>query len=149
VQEQKGSTTPWVAIRIGTLVVAFLCAGRFIRSLPGDFSQPSWLFLAVMIAVVAVGVALLLGFQKVNPLSSASWKRPRWTDNPFAWREPLKYMHFSAMLFIALGLGCVLLGFLKSPHSWAWELPIGIGVGAWIGVRVSCDPEGHGRANDT
>jgi hypothetical protein len=140
-QELKGSTAPWIAIRIATLVLAFFSAGPFIRSLPGDFSRPSWSFLAVMIVVVAVSVALLLGLQKVNPLSSALWKRPRWADSPFTWREPLAYMHFSALLFIALGLGCLLAGLMKSPRSWAWELPIGIGVGAWLGVRVSGDPD--------
>jgi hypothetical protein len=137
----------WIPIRIVALAVAFLSATSFVRSLPGDFSHPSWPFFGEMIGIVALGVVFVLGLQKINPMSTASWRLPRWSDNPFSLRQPLPNFHFSAWLFIALGLGSVVVGLVKSPHNWAWEIPLGIGVGAWIGVRIMSDPASSEEKN--
>ena len=125
----------WFIARVVLLAVAFFYAGAFIRSMPGDFAQPSWPFLFEMIGIVAFGVVSVLAVQKVNPLAP-SLRVPRWADNPFTPLNFLAIFHFNALLFISLGLGCLVLGLFRTPHSWAWELPLGIGVGAWIGVTL-------------
>jgi hypothetical protein len=88
-----------------------------------------------MIGFAAFGVVSVLSVQKVNPLAPPL-RVPRWTDNPFMPLNFLAIFHFNALLFISLGLGCLVLGLFRTPHSWVWELPLGIGVGAWIGVKL-------------
>jgi hypothetical protein len=135
IASERPATSFWLVARIVLLAVAFLCAGTFIRTMPGDFSQPSWPFLFEMIGIVAFGVVFILSLQKVNPRAPLL-RVPRWTDNPFVPLNPLSVFHLNAVLFISLGLGCLVLGLLRTPCNWVWELPLGIGIGAWIGVKL-------------
>jgi hypothetical protein len=129
------ATSFWLVARIVLLAVALLSADAFIRTMPGNFSQPSWPFLFELIGIVAFGVVFVLSLQKVNP-RAPPLRVPRWTDNPFVPLNPLSVFHFNALLFISLGIGCLVLGLLRTPRSWVWELPLGIGIGAWIGVKL-------------
>jgi|HubBroStandDraft_1064217.scaffolds.fasta_scaffold24110_2 hypothetical protein len=127
----------WLAIRVALLLVGFFSAGAFMRSMTDDFSKPSWPFLAKIVALTAFGVVFVLGLQKINPRSIARWDPPRWSTNPFTLlRDPLGFFHLSAWYFISVGLGCLLLGLTRYPRNWVWELPIGIGIGTWVGVRM-------------
>jgi hypothetical protein len=132
--DPQRNASPWLAIRVGLLAVAFISSGAFIASVPDDFSHPSWSFLPKMMALVAGGMVFVLGLQKINPSSTATWDPPRWSSNPFRLADPLAFFDFSAWYLISMGLGCFLLGMLRHPRNWAWELPISAGIGMWIGT---------------
>lgn len=141
--EHTGS--PWLIVRVVSLLVAFLCSAEFIRQFPlADLSHPSWAFLPEMASIVASGVLFVLSIQKVNPLSRATWQPPRWSSNPFRFvADPIGFFHFNAWLFISLGMGCLLQGLLTYPHNWVWEIPLGAGLGAWLGVRIMSFGDGR------
>lgn len=131
---------PWVVVRIALLAIPFFGAGALVRSMPADFSRPSWSFFAELAGIMAVGTVIVLGAQRFNPLFEFSWQKPHWSESPFT-REPLAVLHFGASALIASGLGCLIYGLLSTPRNWAWEIPMSAGIGAWIGVRLLCEPK--------
>lgn len=140
------TTSLWLTVRIVSLLIAFLYSVEFIHQFPpADFTHPSWTFLPEMAGLMTFGVLFVLGIQKVNPLSrAATWQAPRWSRNPFRFMDdPIGFFHFNAWLFISLGMGCLLQGLLQQPHNWVWEIPLGAGFGAWLGVRIMSFNEGR------
>lgn len=132
---EKPATSFWLITRLVLIAVAFFGAGTFIRITPGDFSQPAWPFIFELIGIVAFGILFVLSLQKVNPRAPLL-RVPCWTDNPFMPLNPLSVFHLNALIFLSLGVGCLILGSMHTPRSWVWELPLGIGIGAWIGVKL-------------
>jgi hypothetical protein len=127
---------PWLSMRIALLVASAIASFEFV-SMPGDFSQPSWLFFFEMIGIVAAGVVFVLGLQRFNPLSSTEWDSPSWSKNPLLFGEPLQIFHTGAWCLVTTGVAALVLGMFHNPHNWAWELPLGAGLGCLLGVRFT------------
>ena len=126
----------WVALRAIILLLGLMQSATFMRSMNGDFSKPSWSFPFVMAALVALGILFIFFIQTVNPRSISKWYRPSWFRNPFNYKQPLQIFDFAAFYFLSVGFGCLFFGLTRDPTSWVWELPIAIGCGAWLGVRL-------------
>jgi len=127
----------WAAIRVAFLLLGLLQAPAFLKSMSGDFSKPSWSFPFIMAALVAIGILFIFFIQTVNPRSVSTWYKPSWFRNPFSYRQPLQLFDLAAFYFLSVGVGCLFVGLTREPANWVWELPIAIGCGAWLGVRLS------------
>ena len=138
IQESSGIT--WIAVRLGLILAAFLYAGTFIRSMPGDFSQRSLRFFIELVGLLVPGAMVVLGFAKRGSAPEPSWQLPRWSDNPFKRLDPLSIFHLSALEMISLGVGALLVGQIMRPKNWAWELPLSAGCALWLAARVMAEP---------
>jgi hypothetical protein len=50
--------------------------------------------------------------------------------------QPLVFFDFCSYCAIASGLGSALRVMFGENHSWEWQIPILVGVGLWVGVRL-------------
>ncbi|WP_281849292.1 hypothetical protein [Dyella sp. GSA-30] len=132
----KGNEKIWLFLRIVLLVVALIHSVYFVKTLPGDFSRPFWPFFFEMIGIVAVSVFGVTFFQLPKQASDVRWAKPSWFANPFRLRQALPIFDLAAYYFLVLGLGCLAIGLSREPRNWALELPLSIGIGAFLGVRV-------------
>lgn len=126
----------WLIIRIAILIVAMVQAQSFSSSLNGDFSKANWTTFFVLIGFVAFGILFVISIQAKNPFAPSHWHRPSWFSNPFAFRQPLVTFDMAAYYFLVLGVVSAIFGVKSNPQSWAWEIPLSVGIGAWIGVRL-------------
>lgn len=126
----------WFTCRVIFILISIAFAPFYVHSQPGDFSKPSWGFLFGMTAICAGAVFLLAVFQSFNKNDQRGWYRPSWFQNPFAFNQPLQTFDSGSYDAMALGVGSLVVGLLSVPANWAWELPMSIGLGVWIGVRL-------------
>jgi len=126
----------WLVLRLAILIAAMLQARSFVTSLDGDFSAANWATFFVLIAFGAFGVFFVIALQSVNPMAPHLWRRPSWFSSPFDFRQPLLVLDLGAHYFLILGLASMISGLMGSPKNWAWEIPLSVGIGAWIGVRM-------------
>ncbi|MGA2552857.1 MAG: hypothetical protein ABSF50_22165 [Burkholderiaceae bacterium] len=122
--------------RVAALVLS--AAGGLLIAPPthSDFLHPAPLTFGLeMVALPAVGIALILSFRSWQKSAEVGWERPSWSANPFEFMEPLVNLVAGAICIIASGLGWGLRGLLSGPN-WGWEMPVAAGIGAWIGVRI-------------
>lgn len=136
---EEGKKRGWLLFRIAALIIAASQARSFPRQLGGDFTRPNWVTLFVLIGFVAFGVVFVTSLQRSNPWSPEQWRRPSWLSSPFSFGQPLLIFHFAAYYLLVLGTSCLVLETISAPRIWAWELPLSIGIGAWLGVRL-CIP---------
>ena len=125
----------WFTCRVILILMSIAFTPFYMRSQSGDFPEPSLRFLVGMIAICAGTVFLLAAFQSFNKNDQREWYRPSWFKNPFAFNQPLQTFDSGAYDAMALGAGSLVAGLLSAPINWAWELPMSIGLGLWIGVR--------------
>lgn len=126
----------WTFIRIALLVIAAVFAPFTLSRVNGDFSHPSILFFLGMTGFGIFSVIFSIGIQYKNPRMNESWIKPSFSDNPFKNKQPLQVFNISAELFMALGIGGVFWGMFSQPVTYVWEIPLALGIGIWIGVRM-------------
>jgi hypothetical protein len=129
----------WLLVRICWVALGIFQSGWFLRALASDdFSRPSLTFLFEISAIVAIALFVLLGIQAARrrEITESKWLRPSWLENPFRYDQPILLFDAGSYYFLALALGCAFLGLSKTPTNWAWELPLSIGCGLWVGVRL-------------
>lgn len=132
----KDSHKLWFLLRIALLAVALIHGVYFTETISGDFSKPVWSFFFEMIGIVAVSVFCVTLFQLPRQASDVKWAKPSWFSNPFQFRQALSIFDLASYYFLVLGLGCFAIGLSHNPQNWAWELPLSIGLGALLGVRL-------------
>lgn len=132
----KTASLVWLLARIAIVGGSLLSGTSFVQ-MPGDFSTPSPGFALVLVAACAAGTCVVWGLQTINPAGRAAWVRPSWLANPFVpVLRPLDVFHLAGWSAMASGTSALYLGLLQSPRTWAGELPLCVGVGVWIGVRL-------------
>jgi hypothetical protein len=107
-----------------------------------------------MALICVAALLFLLGIQaKRVRQSEDKWQRPSWFLNPLNYKQPLQFFDAASYYVFALAAGCAFFGLSASPVSWAWELPLSVGLGLWIGVRFSLiafkesiEPAGDGES---
>lgn len=130
-----GELKTWFLFRIVSLVVAFVQGIYFSNSLTGDFSKPNWITFFVLIGFVAFGIFFVISIQVKNPFAPQRWHRPSWFANPFVIGQPLIAFDLAAYYFLVVGVVSACFGINSIPKNWAWEIPLAIGIGAWLGVK--------------
>jgi hypothetical protein len=127
----------WFKARIALLALCFIASPLFLSATRHeDFSQPSWSFPLIMVGIVTLATIFVVGLQQINPLSHETWERPSWSSSPFDGWSLLRNFHISAWCLISTGVGSLVFGLVATPHSWAGELPLSVGVGVLLGVRI-------------
>jgi uncharacterized membrane protein (DUF4010 family) len=128
----------WSAVR-GALIIAGLVQSKsMVESLGQEFRASSWSFPLEMTAICALAILFLIGIQANRVRQSAEkWQRPSWFRSPFNFKQPLQFFDAISYYAFALAVGCTIFGLSESPISWAWELPFSVGLGLWVGVRLS------------
>jgi hypothetical protein len=126
----------WLIARIGACVAALFDSYFFVREMPGNFAQRSWPFFFEMVGLSAFAMIFLRILSKVNPWGNAIWGPPSWYSSLVTLRSPLQIFHLGAWCFIALGVGCMVLGMAQSPKNWIWQSPFSAGVGVLLGVHL-------------
>lgn len=138
----------WLAVRASWIVVG-LIQGPW---LPGELDaqhiqDPSWTFAVEMVGIVAAGIVFVVGFQAGRGTSMAKWPRPSWIENPFGLDRPVSLFEASSYYVVAVGVSSAVFELRAVPRTWAWELPVAIGVGLWLGAKV-CLAAFRGRFAD-
>ena len=133
---EEGKKRGWLFFRIAVLIMAALLARSFPRQMGGDFTRPNWVTFFVLIGFAAFGVCFVTSLQRSNPWSPDQWRRPSWLSSPFSFGQPLLIFDLAAYCFLVLGTTSLVLEIISTPRIWAWELPLSIGIGAWLGVRL-------------
>ena len=97
----------WKIVRL-VLVALSAIASTFSNQ---SIAPPEEVSTSVLLAVFSFGIASMLfiiGIQRVNPRSAATWRYPSWSINPFLLQEPLQFFHLASFTFIAVGVGSAL-----------------------------------------
>jgi hypothetical protein len=127
----------WVLVRVGSLLL--IACYAYLSPLPEhrDFLHPApWKFLLEIGAFALFGVPMVISLSRLAK-HSEDLRRPSWFINPLSVMQPLVFFDFGALCVVAYGLGCAATQFWRGPSNWFWEIPVTLGVGAWLGVRMS------------
>jgi hypothetical protein len=89
-----------------------------------------------MIAIVAAGVVFVVGLQAARHPPTGEWPRPSWFEKPFGRDRWVSLFEATSYYFLAAGTSCAVMELRETPRTWAWEIPIAIGVGLLLGGRV-------------
>ncbi len=138
----------WLSIRGVLMLFAAIQGGYFHENLNGDFTKPNWLTFFILIGLGCVGALFICFVQLINPFAPAKWKRPNWRSNPFPVTQPLGMLHTSAWFIIFVGFGAMVLELQMVPRLWAWEIPLDVGIGLLIGMKVSLGAYSERFEND-
>jgi len=127
----------WFALRVAMILVAVIQSWTA-SSWAAQFPSPSLSFPFLMGSICAVAIVALASFRR-PPADEAHQAKLRlsWFHNPLSLREPLGLFDLAAYYFIALGIGLAAISLSASPRNWAWELPLSVGCGVWLGVRLA------------
>ena len=123
-----------VAIIVTCAIVAPLQA--ILSGAPPGFDKGSWSFPWLIAGFSLFAVVMLVGMQAINPWSEGRWMRPTLYANPLRFVAPLQTFYMGALCAMAAGVGYFVLGIFDAAVRWFWELPLSVGVGAWLGVRL-------------
>ena len=102
---------------------------------PKQFPNPSWSFPIKMIAIISVAIIFLIGVQDAHKGAETKWPKPTWFENPFGIDRPVSMFDAGSYYMLAAGLSGAVLELRATPRTWAWELPLSIGIGLWLGAK--------------
>jgi hypothetical protein len=129
----------WMAVRIVGIAAVVAAAPSLYNSMRSEFAgqSPSWTFVVAILGITALAIPFVLSLQSMNPFSKTPWSRPSWSSNLFDLRQPLQSIHYSAWLFVALGLSLAVYTAWIDSKNLLFVLPLLIGAGALVGVKLS------------
>ena len=132
-----------VLVRKGGIGFGLLAGCVF--SIPGEYEAfiPTTSELALCFFGALINVPLLLGvaliYHYIIPsIISNKWYMPHPEIPPFlVWSEPINFIHFCSIVFLAAGVSGVLLSVMITPTQVLIPVEIGlIGLGTYVGVRL-------------
>jgi hypothetical protein len=126
----------WLIFRIVTLLTSAFQAQSLSTSMEGDFSKANWATFFILIGFSAFGIYFATSIQTINRFSPPQWDKPSWYSNPFKFGQPLSAFDLASYCLLIIGIISAFFGMKSSPPSYAWEIPLSAGIGAWIGVRI-------------
>lgn len=127
----------WKWFRLAAISLV-LIAGCFVPLGPRASPPLAWYVPMVIFVFCPIAMVLVVGVQRVNPRSAHVWHRPSWTGNPFNFRDPIQFFHFAAIITIAQGVVILARVSLTSFPFYVESLvPLAMGLGVWVGVRVT------------
>jgi hypothetical protein len=125
----------WPAVRLIWIVVGLIQGPLLLGSLDAqNIREPSWTFVIEMIAIVIAGVVFVVGLQGGRHAPGTEWP-PSWFENPFGRDRWMPLFDATSYYVLAAGISCAALELRETPRTWAWEIPIAIGVGLLLGSR--------------
>jgi hypothetical protein len=125
----------WLWFRMIAILVVVI-ASCFTPVTPRFEPPISWLILLGIFAFVPIAVALVIGFQRLNPRSAMVWTRPSWSINPFNFRDLVQFFYLGALLSMTQGIIYAIRVLLAAtPYPEAFVALV-MGVGVWLGVKL-------------
>lgn len=126
----------WLLVRVIWILVGVVQGPWLVNALdPKQFPDPSWSFPLILIAIISVAIIFLVGVQDARQGAETRWPRPRWIENPFGIDRPVSVFDAGSYYMLAAGLSGAALELRATPRTWAWELPMSLGVGLWLGAK--------------
>jgi hypothetical protein len=126
----------WVYVRVALIVGAAVQA-CFAPLEPHARPPIGWGALAAIFGVCSLGFVLVLGIQRVNPLSEKTWHRPSWALNPFNFRDPLQFFDLGAYVCLAGAFVTIIrLAFSAVPFYAESLVPLAMGGGLFLGIHI-------------
>jgi hypothetical protein len=118
--------------------IAFALVAGCLAPLGPSTSPPlAWYVPIVIFVFCPIAMVVVLGVQRINPYSAKVWHHPSWTSNPFNFRDPIQFFHFAAITTTAQGIVVLVRVSLASfPFYVEALVPLAMGLGVWVGVRV-------------
>ena len=130
------SSKKWLWIRLAVVGVGALSGPSSLWGM--SESDIDWGTCLIVFSFCTLGMVFVIGIQAANPLSAPRWRKPRWTINPFLFKEPLQFFHLAAFHFLAAGLSACaaipFIGWKAAPYAVFF---LAMGGGAWAGVSLS------------
>ena len=132
-------TNAWFAVRVVLVLFGGLGGWATNEGEPSAEVYGPWWYSLALVPITGVMIVALLAVQAVNPWSAKVWQPPSWYANPFDFSQPLQFFHLAAWHFLAGGSVSILQAFVRTRPQLIPEalLVTAVGVGAWLGVRVS------------
>lgn len=126
----------WLLFRVVVLAIAIFQARGWPESVGGNFTRLNWATFFILIGFTAFGVVFVAFVQRSNPWSPTRWRKPSWFASPFVFGQPVLIFDLAAYYFLVLGVASFAWEMTSTPRVWAWGLPLSVGIGAWLGVRL-------------
>ena len=133
----QAKTRVWLIVRIGLVVASAVVP--WIQGVPQDpdYVHPAPYYFPLMLAAITVlGISFVLAMNGLNGKRDA-WSRPSWLRCPFRADQPLDFFHFAAWCMISYAAGCFISSLGADSPNWFWEIPLAVGVGMWLGIRLN------------
>jgi hypothetical protein len=126
----------WVWFRL-TAIALVIIAGCFVQLGPRSTPPLDWYAPGAIFAFCPIAMVVVFGIQRVNSRSAKVWHRPSWATNPFNFRDPVQFFHLAAILSIAQGFIVIARVWITSyPFYIEALIPLAMGLGVWVGLKV-------------
>jgi hypothetical protein len=128
--------SPWKIIRLGIVSLSFAMA---LLGPATPAAAPPMTWFAVCIFAAIFPTAMLVGFVILFILKGPrlDWQPPSWDKNPFNFAHGEQFFHLGAFVMLSTGVAMVAralaIGSKITPYT---LLPISLGVGVWVGLRL-------------
>ncbi|GLQ48350.1 hypothetical protein GCM10007862_34010 [Dyella lipolytica] len=126
----------WKTIRLGIVGLSFVLA-LFGPATPAAAPPMTWFAVGVIFAIFPI--AMLVGFGILFILRGPrfDWQRPSWEKNPFNFAHGEQFFHLGAFVMLSTGAATVLRALATTSKITPDTLvPISMGAGVWIGLRI-------------
>lgn len=131
------SSMNWLYGNVAIIMLGALLSPLFMRSIESSEDKPTLIFVLI-IALFGMSGSLLSAWMRDSSMpKDLKWNTPSLRYNPFMGSEPLVQYQISAYVFISLGAGSAVVGMLETPENWMWVLPMSLGIGIWLGLKLS------------
>lgn len=127
----------WKLIRIGLIVL--VAVGSLFTPLEMQERSPiDWTDLAIIFALIPVGLLFVVGIHAANPLSAKVWEKPDWDRNFLNFKDPVQFFHFGAFVMVAQGVATLCRVLFSNVHIYPETLlPLVMGVSTLLGVHIT------------
>ena len=126
----------WKIVRLGIAGLSFVLA-LFGPAAPTATPPMTWFYVGVIFAIFPI--AMLVGFSILFILRGPrlAWQPPSWEKNPFNFSHGEQFFHLGAFVMLSTGTAMVVRALATTGKITPDTLvPISMGAGVWIGLRI-------------
>lgn len=131
--------TSWKYFRIIALCTSCVAGLLLPRPEGGDYIHSASLFFAL--ELIAISMMMVFALVSLRVLRSSAHdeplRLPYWRENPLASGQLLATYDAASINIMGYALGCMTMELLQAPVTYFWQIPVFLGAGGWLGVRLS------------
>jgi hypothetical protein len=126
----------WKTIRFGIVGLSFVLA-LLGPATPAAAHPMTWVDVGLISAVFPIAMLVGFGILFVLKGSRFDWQPPSWEKNPFNFAHGEQFFHLGAFVMLSTGAAMVARALATSSKITPDTLlPISLGVGVWVGLRL-------------
>ncbi|TDN64963.1 hypothetical protein C8D83_10234 [Halothiobacillus neapolitanus] len=129
----------WQYFRIIAFCISYLAGLVLPRPVNSDYMHSSTMFFAL--ELIAISMTMVFALVSLRVLRSGAHdeplRLPNGCENPFASGQLLSTYDAASVNIMGYALGCMTMELLETPVTYYWQIPILLGAGVWLGVRLS------------